>query len=149
MSGDSEELKARLVRIKEENRRMKEQRVAEREDTRKDFTDIPPIKSRCINPEHGPMTPSERTRRYRAKFRRLYLSVHAADYFAFRDAARDLGVAKSVMLAKLLAVAIDQHRQGKLRELLRTVKGRSVLTPAKDDGDVAIIKEDAEGGAHR
>ncbi len=108
----------------------------------KDFTDIPPVrKSRCINPDHGPMTPSERTRRYRARFRRLYTSMHNGDYFAFRDACKDLKISKSSMLSKLASVAIDQHRQGKLAEMLRTVKGRKIITPIDGEDDISVMKE--------
>lgn len=112
---------------------LQEKLISREEETDRDFATIPPITSRCINPEHGPMSSSERSRRHRARFRRLRLSIHGADYFLFRDICNELDLSQSTVLAKMVSVVIDQHRQGMLADLLRTVKGRTVMNDSGDD----------------
>lgn len=126
-----------------ELKRRDEKEAIERGISDADYSYIPPRKTRTgcklLNPEHGPMTSTERGRRFRARFRGLKCILHNSDYFEFRDLSRHLEIPKSILLAKIVVAAVECAKRGELGEFI----SRSTQeNPAEDEDDIAWARTD-------
>ncbi len=129
--------------VRQELRR-RDDKAAETEVSDEAYGYIPPQKTRggpqLLNPEHGPMTSSERGRRFRARFRGLKCILHNSDYFEFRNLARKLDIPKSILLTKIVISAVELAKRGELEAFLNRTSDKE--SQEVDADDIAWAKVD-------